>query len=171
MRNRPAGRQSRGESLATVARGVFRHGNRAGKRHPAYARGLGVLTGDTVRAAAALELPLVVSLGSQRVCDESESRRLVSSAVDPDQMRSVVGWTCARDTGSKVCETTPRRSGCPFGNDFRFAEVTPAVSGARGFRHRRKVWDEVMYPVGSAQSAPVVTWMGKAGAGTALIAW
>ncbi len=63
---------------------------------PAYARGLGVLAGDTVRAAADLELPLVaVSLGSQRLCDWSESRRPVSSAVDPDQMRSVVGWTYA----------------------------------------------------------------------------
>lgn len=137
----------------------------------AYARGLGVLAGDTVHAAADLELPLVASLGSQRVCDGSESRRPISSAVDPDQMRSVVGWTCAQDTGSKVCETTLGRSGRPSGKDFRFAEVTPAVSAARGFRHRHKVWDEVMYPVGSAQAGPVVTWMGKAGAGTALIAW
>ena len=94
---------------------------------PAYARGLGVLAGDTVHAAADLELPLVASLGSQRVCDGSESRRPISSAVDPDQMRSVVGWTCAQNTGSKVCKTVLRRGHAGSFGGTRFSSSTQGL--------------------------------------------
>jgi hypothetical protein len=117
-----------------------------------------VLAGDTVRAAADLALPLVVSLGSQRVCDRSESRVPFRRQLIPIKCDLLLAGPVPRTQVLKCAKQC-------------FAEVTPAVSGARGFRHRRKVWDEVMYPVGSAQSGPVVTWMGKAGAGTALVGW